>query len=370
MNVSPRRIAIPLLALIVSFGLLATACGGAEDSADSGSSTTGKSSGQFDYSGLSGALDGGGSSFQDALQQAVKVSFAKAAPGLTVNYTKSGSGQGKQNLADQTIDFAGTDSLVKDEEKANFKGGDFLYFPIAAAPITLTVNLPDVTTLDLDADTIAGIFGGSITTWSDPAIAALNKNVKLPGMEIVPVHRSDKSGTTSNFTKYLTAAAPSVWTFGAADEIQWPTPTSAEKNSGVSSIVASTEGAIGYIDLADAVAAQEKTPALAFALVKNKAGKFVAPLLPGATAAIEGSELKDDLTFNPLNADGDAAYPITAPTWILTYAKYADAATSKAIKGYLHFFLTDGQKLAEGNGYAPLPASFAEKALAQVDEVS
>lgn len=319
---------------------------------------------------LRGSLDGGGSSFQDALQQAVKVGFAKAEPGVTVNYTKSGSGQGKRDLADQTIDYAGTDSPVKPDEKAGFKGGAFLYFPVAAAPITLTANVPGVTSLRLDATVIAGIYEGAITRWDAPAIRALNDGKRFPPTPIVPVHRSDRSGTTSNFTRYLSVAAPDAWSRGAGDEVRWGTPTAAEKNSGVAALVSTTDGAIGYIDLVDAVAVQEIVPTLAIAEVRNRAGNFVEPKLPGATAALESSTLAPDLTFEPIDAPGEQAYPLTAPTWVLTYAHYDDPETAVALAAFLRFFLTEGQGLAGVNGYARLPEVMLTRALAQIDEIS
>lgn len=319
---------------------------------------------------LRASLDGGGSSFQDALQQGVKVAFARVEPGITVNYTKSGSGQGKRDLADQTIDYAGTDSPVKADEKAGFKGGDLLYFPVAASPITLTVNVSGITSLRLDAALIAGIFEGDIGRWNDPRIRALNTAERLPSTTIVPVHRSDRSGTTANFTRYLSVAAPEAWSRGAGDEIRWGTPTAAEKNSGVASLVSTTDGAIGYIDLVDAVSVQELVPTLTIAEVRNAAGNYVEPKLPGATAALESSTLAEDLTFDPIDAPGEHAYPLTAPTWVLTYARYDDATTAKALRRFLRFFLTDGQKLAGVTGYARLPQAMADRALAQVDRIT
>lgn len=344
-----------LLAGVAALSMLAAACGGPAPGSE----------GSFRAS-----LDGGGSSFQDALQQGVKAAFAKAEPGITVNYTKSGSGQGKRDLADQTIDYAGTDSPVKAEEKEGFKGGELLYFPVAASPITLTANVAGISSLRLDATLIAGIFEGHITRWNDPGIRALNGSQRLPSTMIVPVHRSDRSGTTANFTRYLSVAAPEVWSRGSGDEVRWGTPTAAEKNSGVASLVSTTDGAIGYIDLVDAVAVRELVPTLTIAEVRNNAGNFVQPKLPGATAALESSALAPDLTFDSIDAPGEAAYPLTAPTWVLTYAHYDDSTTAEALRRFLTFFLTDGQELAGVTGYARLPPAMADRALAQVDRIT
>ena len=356
-----------LAATILTLGLVAAGCG--DDTTDSSSggdtpTTTAAKGLEIDYASLSGTLNGSGASFQDVLQQTVKGEFEKVATGVKVNYAKSGSSAGKKDLAGGVVQFAGTDSLIKDEEKATFTGGEVLYFPIAAAPITLSYNLEGVTGLKLSADVIAGIFQAEITTWDDAKIVADNADLTLPSTPIVVVHRSDGSGTTSNFTKYLKKAAPSVWKLDSGDTVNWPAGTQgAEKNSGVATLITQTAGAIGYVDLADSAAADLST-----ASIKNSSGKFVEPKLPGASAALDGATVNDDLTFDPLDADGEAAYPITAPTWIIVYAKQP-AEVKDALVGYLNFMLTEGEKLAPGVGYAQLPESLNAKAIAQLDKI-
>jgi phosphate transport system substrate-binding protein len=357
-----------MAALLLVIGLVAAACGDdkddASDSSDS-TETTAAPSGSFDYSALSGTLNGTGSSFQDAFQQKARTEFGTVASDVTVNYTKSGSSAGKQDLANQVVQFAGTDSLIKDEDLPSFKGGDVLYFPIVAAPITISYNLPGVD-LKLSPGTIAGIFSATITTWDADEIKADNPDADLPSTPIAVVHRSDGSGTTSNFTKYLTAAAGSDWTLGSGDTVPWPASTQgAEKNSGVATLISTTEGAVGYVDLSDAVSAD-----LQLAEVENAAGKFVAPTLEAASAALEGTAVEEDLTYDPLNAPGDKAYPITSPTWVIVYKTQPDAAVGDAIKGYLNFLLTDGQGFANSVGYASLPDDMVAKAIAQIDSIS
>lgn len=366
MRVTKRRLAW-LLALFAALSLIGAACGGDDDTASSSSTTEGAVEGaDIDYASLTGTINGTGASFPDVFYQKAKTEFAKVATGLTVNYTKSGSGAGKQDLSNQVVQFAGSDSLVKDEEKVGFKGGPFLYFPTVAAPITVSYNVGGVEELNLTAETLAKIFQAQITTWNDPAIAADNDGVDLPSTAITVVHRSDASGTTSNFTKYLTAAAEGTWTLGSGDTVNWAASTQgAEKNSGVASLIKSTDGAIGYVDLADAVNAD-----LSLASIQNVDGEFVAPTLDAASAALDGAEVADDLTYNPLNAAGAESYPITAPTWILVYTQQPDEATANAVKGWLNFILTDGQELANSVGYAALPATLATKAIAQLDTIT
>ena len=365
--------ALPI-ALLAILGLVSTACG--DDKAADDTTTTAAAGGDtettttvagpdIDYASLTGTLNGSGSSFQDALEQTVKGEFEKKATGVKVNYAKSGSSAGKADLAGNTVQFAGTDSLIKDADKATFVNGEVLYFPIAAAPITVSFKLAGITDLTFSADTLAGVFSGAITSWDDAKIAADNPDAKLPATPIAVVHRSDGSGTTSNFTKYLKKAAPTVWTLDAGDTVNWPATTQgAEKNSGVAALISSTEGAVGYVDLADSVSAK-----LDRAKVINSAGKAVEAKLPGASAALAGAEIADDLTYDPLDAAGDDAYPITSPTWIIVYKTQADPAVAEALKGYLAFMLTEGQTLAPTVGYAALPAELQAKALDQLEQI-
>jgi ABC-type phosphate transport system substrate-binding protein len=167
-------------------------------------------------------LNGSGSTFQKTFDQVVIEAFGKSNSGVTVNYAGGGSGKGKTDLQTKTVDFAGTDSLVKPEDLSKYQGGAILYFPLVAAPITMSYNLSGVDKLQLSAATIAKIFSGQITKWNDAAVATDNPGVTLPDTGITVVHRADASGTTSNFTKYLTLAAPEAWTLGSGDTVNWP----------------------------------------------------------------------------------------------------------------------------------------------------
>ena len=165
-----------------------------------------------------------------------------------------------------------------------------------------------------------------IKTWNDPKIKADNPDVTLPNTPIVVVHRSEGSGTTSNFTKYLTKAARTTWTLGTGDTVNWPATTQgAQANSGVASLIKTTDGAIGYVDLADAVECRSDLRQRS----RTASGKFVAPTLAGADAAMAGATVNADLTYDPINARGADAYPITSPTWIILYQKQPDATTGR-----------------------------------------
>lgn len=358
----PRRFRFtgPLAAL-VALAMLAVACGGGDDD---GSETSGGGTGTTEAR-LSATLNASGATFPKAFYEVVVAGYKKEQPGVAVNYNANGSGAGRQALQDGVVDFAGSDGLVRAEDVPKYKG-EFLYVPTVAAPITVSYNLGDVRELTLDGDTIAKIFQRQIKKWDDPAIATLNSGVRLPSTDITVAHRSDGSGTTENFTKYLVAAAPNTWTLKSGSTVEWPTDTQAGNgNQGVAQIVKSTNGAVGYVDLSDA-----KASGLQFAKVRNKAGRAIAASVDAATAALAGTQVNADLSYNPLNADGADAYPITAPTWILVYKNQADRTKGEATKSFLRYLLTDGQKLAKDIDYAPLPASLQEKALTQVDNIA
>ncbi len=314
-------------------------------------------------------LNASGATFPKAFYEEMIANFTEAHGTVTINYLGGGSGKGRQDLADQIVDWAGTDGTIKDEDLPKFKGGDVLYFPTVVAPITVSYNL-DIDGLKLSPTTIAKIFQREITVWNDPAIAADNAGVTLPDTPIVVVHRSDSSGTTGNFTKFLEKSvgkdAGGIWKLGTDSTVEWsPDTQAAEGNSGVAALVKSTVGAIGYVDLSDATDA-----GLKFASVQNKAGQFVAPTLEAASAAAAGAEINDDLTFSAIWADGDASYPITAQTWIIAYAKQTDQAKADSLKAFLSYLLTDGQKAAAEINFAPLPAELANKALAHVADLT
>ena len=359
---STSRRLIVATALVAVVAVFAAACSSSKSTTTTNS--TGASS-NFDYSALSGTLNGSGATFPKAFYEDAIASFADVASGVTVNYGGGGSGKGKTDLATQVVQWAGTDSTVKDADVATFKGGAFLYFPTVAAPITVSYKLNGVDKLQLSADTLAKIFQAEITTWNDAAIAADNPGAALPSTAITVVHRSDGSGTTSNFTKYLKAAAPSTWKLEAGDTVNWPTSTQAGNgNAGVAQLITATDGAVGYVDLSDATASK-----LAFASIKNKDGQFVAPTLAGATAALSTATINANLTYSALDAAGAEAYPITAGTYILVYTNQPDATIGNALKGWINSVLTGGQALATDANFAPLPSSLQQKAIAQLDQI-
>lgn len=342
------------------FGLVA-GCGGKKDDGAAGGSAAGGGA----PGGRAVTLNASGATFQQAFQEVAIEDFTRSNKQIKINYGAGGSGKGRQDFKDQVVDFACTDAPYKESELASLKGGAMFYFPTVLGAITVSYNLPGVTELKLSPDVLARIFQREITTWNDPAIAADNPGVTLPATGIVVARRSDGSGTTENFTRYLDLAAPTVWKLKSGATVEWSADTQAGNgNSGVAQIVKSTKGAIGYVDLSDA-----KASGLTFAAIKNSAGTYVTPTVAATTAAGEGIEIQDNLIFHALNPKGEAAYPITAQSWCVLYAKQADKAKGEAAKAYFRYLLTDGQKLLPEIDFAPIPKALADRALAQLDKV-
>ncbi|HTA03239.1 MAG TPA: phosphate ABC transporter substrate-binding protein PstS [Streptosporangiaceae bacterium] len=342
----------------VGSALLLAAC--------SSSSTPPSSSTSSGATALSGTINGSGSTFQLVYQQAAIQAFKSVQSGMTVNYSGVGSGTGRTNLAAGTVNFAGSDSPIPAADASTFKS-TVLYFPVVIGPITLSYNLSSLSKpLRLTPTVVADIFQAKITKWNDPAIAAINPGVTLPSTPITLAVRSDSSGTTQNFSLFLMDAVPSVWTLGSNSTINWPsTARAASGNGGVAQVIKSTPGAIGYVDYADA-----KASGLSFASVQNKSGDYIAPSPTSASAAAAGVTVMPNLTFAAAWASGATSYPITYQSWVLVYAKQANANDAKLLQAYIGYLIGDGQKLLPSLGYAPLPTSIDSSAKAQLSKIT
>jgi phosphate transport system substrate-binding protein len=311
--------------------------------------------------GASGEITGSGASFPDAFYAAAIEAYAEVNPDLNIIYSAEGSSAGKEAFGQNLNDFAGTDSLVGEGDGP--EPGSFQYIPTVAAPITVSYNLPGIEGIQISQETLAGIFQGDITTWNDPALVETNPDLTLPSTAISVAHRSDGSGTTKNFSTFLDEATD-TWTLGASDEIEWPANAiGAEKNTGVAQIITQTEGAIGYVDLADAT-----ETGLVTAAIENAEGAFIQPSLDASTAALEGAMVNEDLSYNPLNAAGADSYPIVAPTYILIRTEYEDENVAAGVKEFVNYLLTDGQDIAADNNFAALPENLRTQALDALNE--
>lgn len=329
----------------------------------SGSSAPSDTTSAANTAGIKATLNGSGATFPKAFYEEAIAAF-NGSGSIKVTYAGGGSGQGQQELADEVVTWAGTDAIVAPADLGKFKGGSILYFPTVAAPITIAYNVSGVDNLRLSPSTIAGLFQATIKNWNAPEIASDNPGVTLPDLPVKVVHRSDGSGTTANFTSYLVKAAPN-WSLGSGKEVRWPADTVGEKgNDGVAAGVKRDEGAIGYVDFSDADAAQLRT-----ASVENADAKFVAPTLDASAAALASATINDDLTYDPLNAPGPDAYPITAPTWVIVYEAQSDHDTAAALRAWVGYLIGGAQALANDIGYTALPPAMAEKARRQVDRI-
>jgi len=324
------------------------------------------------------SLAGAGATFPALLYQVWIEKFNEAYSNVTIDYQGIGSGGGIKAITQQTVDFGASDAAMKDEEIAALPAGSrMLHIPTALGAVVVIFNLlgadgkTAIKDLNLDGDTISGIFLGKITAWNDPAIAALNPDVasKLPATPIKVIHRSDGSGTTNAFTTYLSTVSQD-WknSVGAGKEVNWPTGDGAPGNDGVSGGVKSGDGRIGYVELQYAVVS-----GLSSAAVKNASGKFVKGSSDGVTAAAEGGlgAFPADFRAAPIiNGAGDTTYPIAAYTYLLVYENQADTTKGQALVAFLYWALTDGQKEEKAIGYAPLPAEIQQKALDELHRIT
>jgi phosphate transport system substrate-binding protein len=357
-NRTLSRVAAPGIAAL-ALGLALSACGAGNESGGSDSS-------------LKGTLAGAGSSAQDSAMKAWRAGFQTDNSGVTVNYNPSGSGAGIEQFNAGAIDFAASDSAL-DAEKGEVDaaksrcGANALEVPSYVSPIAVVFTLDGVDSLNLSASTIAKIFDGKITKWNDPAIAADNPDATLPGSKITPVHRSDESGTTKNFTDYLSKAADGAWTY-PSDKV-WP-KNSGEAANGTSGVIAAIkEGSIGYAD-------ESQVGELTVASIKV-GDAFVAPSAEGAAKALEVSPVDDTRTEGDLAVKVDrttteaGAYPLFLASYVIACPTY-DKAKAELVKGFLSYVVSnDGQAAAASNaGSAPLPAALQTKAAAIIDTIA
>jgi phosphate transport system substrate-binding protein len=347
--------------MAVAVTLVTTGCGTDDNSERLGTRRRGAPvAGARDAATLSGA----GATFPATLVQEWIKHYAGLAPGVTVNYQPIGSGAGIQQLTSRTVDFAGSDVPLKESEVAATGGpGAVVQVPWTAGGVAVEYNLPGVGDLRLTPEALAGIFAGRITRWNDPAIESQNPDASLPGSGIQVVHRSDGSGTTQVFTEYLKAVAPGIWTFPAGKD--WPAGTAgtgAKGSDGVTAAVKQSAGAIGYAE-----PSFPKQAGLGMATVRNGAGRFVAPTAGAVSTALAASTVKPDGTLELNFAPADPeAYPISTASYLMFFRSPSDPAKDRALRNFVSWVLTDGQALAEGLDYAPLPEPVQAAALAAV----
>ncbi len=353
-------------ALAAAGALVLTSC-----AANEGSSSGGSDGG----SGFSGTLTGAGSSAQASAQEAWVAAFQTANPDVTVNYDSVGSGAGRETFISGGTAFAGSDSALSEEELAGTfgacaDGASAIDLPIYISPIAVVFNVDGVDSLSLDAATIAGIFKGDITSWDDPAIAALNADATLPSAPITAVHRSDDSGTTKNFTDYLNKNAPEVWDAPAADPFPYKGGEAAQGTTGVIDAVTNGNNAIGYADAS-------KAGSLGVAAIKV-GDTFIDYTPEAASAIVDASPLVDDREPNDLAVKLDrtstaaGTYPIVLVSYIIACQEYPDTETADLVKAYLTYVASEeGQAAAaDAAGSAPISSDLAAKVQTAIDSIS
>ncbi len=315
---------------------------------------------------LAGTIDGSGASSQGSAQEAWIAAFQIANPDVTITYDPAGSGAGREAFIAGGVSFAGTDSSLKDEEIAGGFAGcvadsGYIEVPVYISPIAVIFNVEGVDELNLDAATLAGIFKGTITTWDDAAIVALNKDATLPSAPITAVHRSDDSGTTKNFADYLNKVAPEVWDAAPADPFPYATGEGAQGTSGVVDAVTNGTNTIGY---ADASKAGD------LGVAKIKVGdEFVGYTAEAAAAVVAESPFVEgraetDLAIKLDRTTTDPShYPLVLVSYIIACGEYEDADTAAVVKAYVGYLASEeGQaEAASAAGAAPLSADLSAK---------
>jgi phosphate transport system substrate-binding protein len=311
-------------------------------------------------------INGAGSSFDYPAFTKWFEAYVKTDPSVHFNYQSIGSGGGQKQLLNQTVDFGASDAPMTDASLAAAPG-KILHLPVVAGGVAITYNLPNNPKLKLDSEVIAGIYLGTIAKWNDPKITALNPGVDLPDTGIIPVHRSDGSGTSFIFTDYLSTVNP-AWadSVGKGASVKWPAAIGlgAKGSEGVAGQVKQLPGAMGYVELA--YADQNKMPC---ADVKNAAGNFVSPAPDSVSAALATATIPEDFRFSMVNAPGDKSYPISGASWILVYQNQKNADHGKKLIAFLKWAVTEGQKLSPALDYAPLPDNVQQRELKLLDTI-
>lgn len=302
-------------------------------------------------------ITGAGSTFVYPVLSAWAADY-KGQGGAAINYQSIGSGGGVSQVKAGTVDFGATDQPLASDDLAK---SNLAQFPIVIGGIVAVVNIAglDAGKLHLTGPVLADIYAGKIKTWNDPNIAKLNAGVKLPSTAIAVVHRSDGSGTTFNFTHYLSQVSP-TWKSGPGEgkTVDWPTGVGGKGNEGVAGYVKQIPNSIGYVEYAYVI--QNK---MTYAQLQNAAGTFVSPSASTFSNAAESADWKNAKDFNLVmtNAAGQNAYPITATTFILVPKAPKDKAASQASIKFFKYALEHGQPQANKLDYVPLPAPLVQQ---------
>ncbi len=304
-------------------------------------------------------INGAGATFPYPIYSRWFTEYSRLHPEVKINYQSIGSGGGIRQASEGTVDFGASDAIMTDDQIKAAKV-KLMAIPTVLGAVVPTYNLPGVSQeLKFSQDAIAGIYLGKITKWNDPYIAKENPGVSLPDKSILPVYRSDGSGTTFIFTDWLSKVSPE-WKskVGAAASVKWPVGIGQKGNEGVAGMIRQSPYSFGYVELIYAV-----TNHMQYGLVRNKAGRFIKGSTEGVTAAAAAyaKSIPPDYRISITDAPGADSYPISSFTWLLIPVQSADPAKGRALKGFLEWMLAAGEGEAAGMTYAPLPAVVADR---------
>lgn len=312
-------------------------------------------------------LNGAGATFPNPIYSKWFNEYSQQHPGIHINYQPIGSGGGIRQVSDGTVDFGATDGPMTDAQISSAKV-KVMHVPTVLGAVVPVYNIAGVTRdLNFSADVIADIFLGKITKWNDPRIAKDNPGVNLPGTPILPVYRSDGSGTTYIFTDFLSKVSPDFSSkIGRNTSVKWPAGIGAKGNEGVAGMIRQSPNSFGYVELIYAV--QNK---MAYGNVKNASGKFVKANTDGVTAAAAASAqtMPADFRVSITNASGDASYPISSFTWLLIPTPSQDPAKAKVLTEFLTWMLDHGESEAASMSYAPLPVSVQNSVRSAITQI-
>lgn len=319
--------------------------------------------------GVAGAqnINAAGATFPYPIYNKWFTEYAQAHPNVHINYQSIGSGGGVLQTSEGTVDFGASDMPVPDDKIATAKV-KFTNIPTVLGAVVPVYNVPGVTQeLNFSGDVIADIYLGRITKWDDARIKKDNPGVNLPSKAILPVYRSEGSGTTYIFTDYLSKVSQD-WAnkVGKNSAVKWPVGIGQKGSEGVSGMVRQTPGAFGYVELIYAL--QNNIP---FGTVKNASGKFLKASPEGVTeaAAAASKSITTDFRVSITNAAGANAYPISSFTYLLIPVRFTDPSKGAAVKDFLHWMIAKGESEASNMGYAPLPKPVADKVLVAINKV-
>jgi phosphate transport system substrate-binding protein len=312
-------------------------------------------------------INGAGATFPYPIYSKWFSEYSQTHPNVKINYQPIGSGGGIRQVSEGIVDFGATDSPMTDEAIGGAKVKT-MHIPTVLGAVVPVYNLKEVTQdLNFSGDVIADIYLGKISKWSDPRIAKDNPGVKFPDNAILPVYRTDGSGTSFIFTDYLSKVSPDFKSkIGAAASVRWPVGIGQKGNEGVAGMVRQSPNSFGYVELIYA-----RGNNMQFGAVKNSAGKFVKASTDGVTAAAAAAAktMPADYRVSITNASGPISYPISSFTWLLIPVKSTDPAKAKALADFLGWMLDKGEAEASAMTYAPLPKpvqDMVRKSIAQV----